>query len=45
MQQSPVLLKLLVNRVQQTEAEDAAKNVVQDEAVTKDVAGEADTST
>ena len=43
--QSPALLTLPVNQVQETWAEDAAEDAVQEEAVTKDLTGEADAST
>ena len=44
-QQSPMLLKLQANQVQSTGSEDAAKEVIQEEAVTKDMMGRADIST
>ena len=44
-QQSPFLMTLQVNQVQATGDEDASKEVVREETVTKDVTGEADAST
>ena len=45
MQQSLVILTLRANQVQETGAKDANGEVVQEEAVTKDITGEADAST
>ena len=45
MQQSLVILTLRANQVQETGAKDATWEVVQEEAVTKDITGEADAST
>ena len=44
-QQPPVLLTLRANQVQATGANGVDKDVAQEKAVTKDVAGEADAST
>ena len=43
--QSTVLLTLLENQVQAMGAEDVAEEVVHEEAITKDVADKAETST